>query len=71
MPCESTNLAKFRHLANYRVIILGVGGDKNYLHAIIRGLKLVAAAVEADIETENHAMSTVVEYKKLIKLKEL
>lgn len=35
------------------------------------GLNPVAAAVEAGIETENHAMSTVMEYQNLIKVWEL
>ncbi len=38
---------------------------------LLGGLNPVAAAEEAGIETENHAMSTVVEYQKLIKFEEL
>jgi len=38
---------------------------------LIGGLNPVAAAKEAGIEAENHAMSTVMEYQKLIKLEEL
>ena len=38
---------------------------------LLGGLNPVAAVVEAGIETENHAMSTVVEYQKLIKFEEL
>jgi hypothetical protein len=38
---------------------------------LIGGLNPVAAAVEAGIEVENHAMSTVLEYKNLIKFWEL
>jgi len=38
---------------------------------LIGGLNPVAAAEEAGIEAENHAMSTVIEYQKLIKFWEL
>ena len=38
---------------------------------LLGGLNPVAAVVEAGIEIENHAMSTVVEYQKLIKFQEL
>ncbi len=38
---------------------------------LLGGMNPVAAAEEAGIETENHAMSTVVEYQKLIKFEEL
>lgn len=38
---------------------------------LLGGLNPVAAVAEAGIEIENHAMSTVVEYQKLIKFKEL
>jgi repressor of nif and glnA expression len=38
---------------------------------LIGGLNPVAAAVEADIQVENHAMSTVMEYQELIKFWEL
>lgn len=38
---------------------------------LIGGLNPVAAAEEAGIEAENHAMSTVVEYQNLIKFEEL
>ncbi len=38
---------------------------------LLGGLNPVAAAEEAGIEAENHAMSTVVEYKNLIKFEEL
>jgi len=38
---------------------------------LLGGLNPVAAVVEAGIEIENHAMSTVVEYQKLIKFEEL
>jgi len=38
---------------------------------LLGGLNPVAAAEEAGIEAENHAMSTVMEYQDLIKLKEL
>ena len=38
---------------------------------LLGGLNPVAAAVEAGIEAENHAMSTVMEYQDLIKVKEL
>jgi repressor of nif and glnA expression len=34
-------------------------------------LNPVAAAEEAGIEAENHAMSTVIDYQKLIKFEEL
>jgi hypothetical protein len=38
---------------------------------LLGGLNPVAAVAEAGIEIENHAMSTIVEYQKLIKFKEL
>lgn len=38
---------------------------------ILGGLNPVAAAVEAGIETENHAMSAVMEYRDLTRLREL
>ena len=38
---------------------------------ILGGLNPVAAAVEAGIEAENHAMSTVIDYRDLKKFKEL
>jgi len=38
---------------------------------LLGGLNPVATVAEAGIEIENHAMSTVVEYQKLIKFKEL
>ena len=38
---------------------------------LIGGLTPVAAAVESGIEVENHAMSTVVEYRDLIKFRDL
>ncbi len=38
---------------------------------LLGGLNPVAAAEEAGIEVENHAMSTILEYQDLIKLKEL
>jgi repressor of nif and glnA expression len=38
---------------------------------LLGGLNPVAAVVEAGVEIENHAMSTVVEYQKLIKFEEL
>jgi len=38
---------------------------------LIGGMNPVAAAEEAGIEAENHAMGTVMEYKELIKFKEL
>ena len=38
---------------------------------LVNGLNPVAAAQEAGIETENHAMSTVIEYQNLIKFEEL
>jgi len=38
---------------------------------LLGGMNPVAAAEEAGIETENHAMSTIVEYQKLIKFEEL
>jgi repressor of nif and glnA expression len=38
---------------------------------LLGGLNPVAAAEEAGIEAENHAMSTVIEYQKLIKFREL
>ena len=38
---------------------------------LIGGLNPVAAAEEASIEAEHHAMSTVVEYQNLIKFEEL
>jgi len=38
---------------------------------LLGGLNPVAAAEEAGIEAENHAMSTIVEYKNLIKFEEL
>ena len=38
---------------------------------IMGGLNPVAAAVEAGIEAENHAMSTVIDYQDLKKFKEL
>lgn len=38
---------------------------------LLGGLNPVAAVAEAGIEIENHAMSTVVEYQKLMKFKEL
>lgn len=38
---------------------------------LLGGLNPVAAVVEAGIEIENHAMSTVVEYQELIKFEEL
>ncbi|MFC2043882.1 DUF128 domain-containing protein [Chloroflexota bacterium] len=38
---------------------------------LIGGLNPIAAAQEAGIETENHAMSTAIEYKSLVKFKEV
>jgi repressor of nif and glnA expression len=38
---------------------------------ILGGLNPVAAALEAGIEAENHAMSTVIDYQNLKKFKEL
>ena len=38
---------------------------------LLGGLNPVAAAEEAGIEAENHAMSTVMEYQDLIKFKEV
>jgi repressor of nif and glnA expression len=38
---------------------------------LIGGLNPVAAAVESGVEVENHAMSTVIEYRDLIKFREL
>lgn len=38
---------------------------------LLGGLNPVAAAVEAGIDTDNHAMSTVIEYQDLIKFEEL
>ena len=38
---------------------------------VINGLNPVATAVEAGVEVENHGMSTVIEYKKLVKFEEL
>ena len=38
---------------------------------LLGGMNPVAAAEEAGIETENHAMNTIVEYQKLIKFEEL
>jgi hypothetical protein len=38
---------------------------------LLGGLNPVAAAEEAGIEAENHAMSTVIEYQSLIKFWEL
>jgi len=38
---------------------------------LLGGLNPVAAAEEAGIETESHAMSTVVEYQNLIKFEEV
>jgi hypothetical protein len=38
---------------------------------LLGGLNPVAAAAEAGIEAENHAMSTVVQYENLIKFEEL
>ena len=38
---------------------------------LLGGLNPVAAVEEAGIETENYAMSTVMEYRELINLKEV
>ena len=38
---------------------------------LLGGLNPVAAAAEAGIEVESHAMSTVLEYQSLIKFEEL
>jgi len=38
---------------------------------LLGGLNPAAAAVEAGIEVENHAMSTVMEYQDLVKFKEV
>jgi repressor of nif and glnA expression len=38
---------------------------------LLGGLNPVAAAEEAGIEAENHAMSTIIDYQKLIKFEEL
>ena len=38
---------------------------------LLGGLNPVAAAEEAGIEAENHAMSTVMEYRELVKFEEL
>lgn len=38
---------------------------------LIGGLNPVAAAVESGIEVENHAMSTVVKYRDLVKFRDL
>jgi len=38
---------------------------------LLGGLNPVAAAEEAGIEAENHAMSTVIDYQNLIKLWEV
>ena len=38
---------------------------------LMGGLNPVAAAEEAGIEVENHAMSTVMEYRDLVKFQEL
>jgi repressor of nif and glnA expression len=38
---------------------------------LLGGLNPVAAAEEAGIEAENHAMSTVMEYRDLIKVEEV
>jgi len=49
-----------------------IGVELNRIGVILfNGLNPVAAAVEAGIEAENHGMSTVMEYKRLIKFKEL
>lgn len=38
---------------------------------LFNGLNPVAAAVEAGVEVENHGMSTIIEYNKLVKFQEL
>ena len=49
-----------------------VGVDLNRIGVILfNGLNPVAAAVEAGIEAEIHGMSTVIEYQRLMKFKEL
>jgi repressor of nif and glnA expression len=49
-----------------------IGVELNKIGVIlVNGLNPVAAAVEAGIEAENHGMSTVIEYQRLIKFKEL
>ncbi|MFQ5996919.1 MAG: DUF128 domain-containing protein [Dehalococcoidales bacterium] len=49
-----------------------IGVELNKIGIILyNGLNPVAAAVEAGIEAENHGMSTVMEYQRLIKFKEL
>ena len=38
---------------------------------LLDGLNPVAAAEEAGIDTENHALSTVIEYQNLVKFSEV
>jgi repressor of nif and glnA expression len=52
--------------------VCGIPVEVNKMGLIlIGGLNPVAAAVESGVEVENHAMSTVMEYRDLIKFREL
>jgi repressor of nif and glnA expression len=52
--------------------VCGISVELNRIGVILyNGLNPVAAAKEAGIEAENHGMSTVIEYQKLIKFEEL
>jgi repressor of nif and glnA expression len=52
--------------------VCGIPVEVNKIGMIlIGGLNPVAAAVESGVEAENHAMSTVMEYRDLIKFWEL
>ena len=79
-PVAETVTAKLREVGLRGLIVMGntsepvceIPVELNKIGVILLGgLNPVAAAEEAGIEVENHAMSTILEYRDLIKLKEL
>ncbi|MFC1899678.1 DUF128 domain-containing protein [Chloroflexota bacterium] len=82
-PCQSIlmeTVVKMKEIGLGGVLVLGSNSkavceipvEPNRIGmVVINGLNPVAAVVEAGVEVENHGMSTVIEYKKLVKFEEL
>ena len=79
-PVVEEVVAKLKHAGLGGLLVMGntsepvceIPVELNRIGIILfNGLNPVAAAVEAGIETENHGMSTVVEYQNLVKFEEL
>ncbi len=79
-PIAEKVMTKLKSAAVGGLLVMGatsepvcqIGVEPNRIGIILyNGLNPVAAAVEAGIEAENHGMSTVMEYQRLVRFKEL